>query len=207
MWVNNSQKNTTWAFYSPIIKSFLRLTIASFRRRTAIPQYYNSWPILATIMWRTLKQVYKFRVLLLTLSYNQSESIIAPENYLVVRVDGHGFTKLSTFFTHLHWISSFFFRRLCAQYKFEKPNDDRALGLMNASAIYVMERFPDITFAYGQSDEYSFLFPKNTKSHQRRSTFVSLSVFDSSSGTQENRNFGSILLLISIYLQLEQVLP
>ena len=58
--------------------------------------------------------------------------------------------------------------RLCTKYNFEKPNDERALGLMNFAAVYVMETFSDIIFAYGQSDEYSFLLQKSAKCFQRR---------------------------------------
>ena len=44
--------------------------------------------------------------------------------------------------------------RLCAKYGFEKPNDRRALELMNAAARAVVTEIPDITVAYGVSDEY-----------------------------------------------------
>ena len=37
---------------------------------------------------------------------------------------------------------------------FEKPNDLRALQLMNKCAETVMKEFTDILIAYGQSDEY-----------------------------------------------------
>lgn len=46
--------------------------------------------------------------------------------------------------------------RLCAKYGFEKPNDRRALDLMNAAARAVVTELPDITVAYGVSDEYRF---------------------------------------------------
>ncbi|KAF3342317.1 Putative caffeoyl-CoA O-methyltransferase 2 [Verticillium dahliae VDG2] len=51
--------------------------------------------------------------------------------------------------------------KLCAKYAFEKPNDKRALDLMNAAARAVMTDLPDITIAYGVSDEYSFVFHKS----------------------------------------------
>jgi hypothetical protein len=40
---------------------------------------------------------------------------------------------------------------------FEKPNDERALNLMNACATSMLEKFPDIVFAYGVSDEYRYV--------------------------------------------------
>ncbi|KAJ0287599.1 hypothetical protein COL940_002440 [Colletotrichum noveboracense] len=39
--------------------------------------------------------------------------------------------------------------KLCAKYQFEKPNDKRALDLMNAAARVVVTELPDITIAYG----------------------------------------------------------
>ncbi|XP_078428091.1 tRNA(His) guanylyltransferase 2-like isoform X2 [Wolffia australiana] len=58
-------------------------------------------------------------------------------NWIVVRIDGWHFHK----FAEAH--------------RFEKPNDARALNLMNACAACMLENFPDILFAYGDSDEYS----------------------------------------------------
>jgi tRNA(His) 5'-end guanylyltransferase len=46
--------------------------------------------------------------------------------------------------------------RLCAKYHFEKPNDRRALDLMNAAAKAVVTELPDVTIAYGVSDEYRY---------------------------------------------------
>lgn len=44
--------------------------------------------------------------------------------------------------------------RFSQAHAFEKPNDERALRLMNASAKALMEDQPDCIFAYGVSDEY-----------------------------------------------------
>ncbi|KAL8937072.1 MAG: hypothetical protein Q9216_004606 [Gyalolechia sp. 2 TL-2023] len=44
-----------------------------------------------------------------------------------------------------------------ASYGFEKPNDQRALDLMNAAAVAVLREIPDISFAYGISDEFRFV--------------------------------------------------
>jgi tRNA(His) guanylyltransferase len=81
--------------------------------------------------------------------------------------------------------------RLCAKYGFEKPNDRRALELMNAAARAVMTEIPDITIAYGVSDEYrqdtlitsairtgrltsnSFVFHKTCALFERRSRYDS----------------------------------
>lgn len=68
-------------------------------------------------------------------SFEQPD-ILLPNTWIVVRIDGRGFTKL------------------CARYGFEKPNDKRALDLMNAAAKAVMSDITDITIAYGVSDEF-----------------------------------------------------
>ncbi|KAI1251704.1 Glucose-responsive transcription factor [Eutypa lata] len=83
--------------------------------------------------------------------FEQTDHLL-PNTWIVVRVDGRGFTKL------------------CAKYGFEKPNDRRALDLMNAAAKAVMTELPDITIAYGVSDEYSFVFHKTCGLFDRRSS-------------------------------------
>lgn len=46
--------------------------------------------------------------------------------------------------------------RFSQVHKFEKPNDETALNLMNSCASLVLEEYPDIVFAYGYSDEYRY---------------------------------------------------
>lgn len=58
--------------------------------------------------------------------------------------------------------------RLSTHYSFTKPNDSRALNLMNAAASAVISALPDICIAYGVSDEYSFVFHKSTRLFERR---------------------------------------
>uniref|UniRef100_A0A0E0HHB1 tRNA(His) guanylyltransferase n=1 Tax=Oryza nivara TaxID=4536 RepID=A0A0E0HHB1_ORYNI len=82
------------------------------------------------------------------------DSLLPPSNWIVVRIDGchfHRFSKIHTF---------------------EKPNDERALRLMNACATSMLEKFPDIVFAYGVSDEYSFVFREETEFYQRRESKI-----------------------------------
>jgi tRNA(His) 5'-end guanylyltransferase len=47
--------------------------------------------------------------------------------------------------------------RFTARYKFAKPNDRRALDLMNAAAEAVMKDLPDLCLAYGNSDEFRYV--------------------------------------------------
>lgn len=44
--------------------------------------------------------------------------------------------------------------RFANKHSFAKPNDRRALDVMNAAAKAVVTELPDITIAYGVSDEY-----------------------------------------------------
>ncbi|KAG0519395.1 hypothetical protein BDA96_09G260500 [Sorghum bicolor] len=79
---------------------------------------------------------------------------LPPSNWIVVRIDGCHFHR----FSKIH--------------AFEKPNDENALRLMNACATAVLEKFPDIVFAYGVSDEY-----RGTEFyHRRESKILSLCV-------------------------------
>lgn len=70
--------------------------------------------------------------------------------WIVVRVDGKGF------------------HRFCEVHKFNKPNDADALQLMNMASMTVMQEFNEIVLAYGQSDEYSFVFRRDASVYQRR---------------------------------------
>nr|CAB3473761.1 unnamed protein product [Digitaria exilis] len=73
---------------------------------------------------------------------------LPPSNWIVVRIDG----------CHFH--------RFSKMHAFEKPNDENALRLMETCAM--LKKFPDIVFAYGASDEYSFVFREETEFYNRR---------------------------------------
>lgn len=83
---------------------------------------------------------------------------IPPSNWIVVRIDGRGFSKL------------------CKKYNLEKPNDKRALDLMNAAATEVVRSLVDVVLAYGQSDEYSFIFHESTTLFDRRAAKLATTV-------------------------------
>ncbi|KAL7591363.1 hypothetical protein Lser_V15G31799 [Lactuca serriola] len=80
----------------------------------------------------------------------QFENKLLPFTWIVIRIDG----------SHFH--------RFSEVHGFEKPNDEQALKLMNSCAVAVLEEFKDIVFAYGVSDEYSFILKRNTQLYQRR---------------------------------------
>lgn len=77
---------------------------------------------------------------------------LLPNTYIVVRLDGRGFHKL------------------CTRYAFTKPNDARALALMNQAATSCLRAIPDLCLAYGCSDEYSFLFHRSCTLFDRRAS-------------------------------------
>lgn len=73
-----------------------------------------------------------------------------PNCWIVIRIDGRSFHRFSS------------------DHGFKKPSDARALNLMNDAARNVMEEFRDIVISFGESDEYSFVFNKNTTQFSRR---------------------------------------
>ncbi|KAL7420846.1 tRNA-His guanylyltransferase [Cryptotrichosporon argae] len=89
--------------------------------------------------------------------YEEADACL-PNTYIVVRVDGRGFHKFSD------------------AHAFDKPNDARALGLMDAAARAVMAEFADAVLAFGESDEYSFLFRRSTALYSRRRSKINSAV-------------------------------
>lgn len=82
------------------------------------------------------------------------EDKVLPNCWIVVRVDGRNFHKFSD------------------KHEFVKPNDLRAINLMNKSAMTVMQEFKDVLIAYGQSDEYSFVLRKDSTLYNRRGSKI-----------------------------------
>lgn len=80
------------------------------------------------------------------------DDTLLPNTYFIIRVDGRSFHKFTS------------------EHAFEKPNDLQGITLMNNAAQRVMVEFTDISLAYGQSDEYSFLFPPHCQLYQRRTS-------------------------------------
>ncbi|GAA5860559.1 hypothetical protein JCM8547_000340 [Rhodosporidiobolus lusitaniae] len=80
---------------------------------------------------------------------------LLPSTFFVIRLDGkgfHGFSKL---------------------HNFDKPNDVKALELMNEAAKRVMggrELNGECVLGFGESDEYSFVFKRSCKLHGRRAS-------------------------------------
>ncbi|WWC92381.1 uncharacterized protein L201_007338 [Kwoniella dendrophila CBS 6074] len=83
---------------------------------------------------------------------------LIPGTFIVVRIDGRGFHKFSD------------------AHQFRKPNDKRALDLMDLAAKTVMNEYKDVILAFGESDEYSFLLRRNTKLYNRRRSKITSSI-------------------------------
>ncbi|XP_049994623.1 probable tRNA(His) guanylyltransferase isoform X1 [Alexandromys fortis] len=87
----------------------------------------------------------------------EADDTCLPHCWVVVRLDGRNF------------------HRFAEKHNFAKPNDSRALQLMTKCAQTVMEELEDIVIAYGQSDEYSFVFRRKSNWFKRRaSKFMTL---------------------------------
>lgn len=101
--------------------------------------------------------------------FEQSD-ILLPNTWIVVRIDGRGFTKYAKKHSNKdqRLYSNLTESRFANKYSFEKPNDRRALDLMNEAAKAVMTELPELVVAYGISDEYSFVFHKTCRLFERR---------------------------------------
>jgi len=94
--------------------------------------------------------------------YFEETTTCLYNTYIVIRLDGKCFSNFTK--------------------KFTKPNDIRGIHLMNDCAKAVMKEFTDIILAYGQSDEYSFIFhPHTTVYNRKRDKILSIvtSIFSS----------------------------
>lgn len=88
----------------------------------------------------------------------EQDDALLPSTYVVIRVDGRAFTR----FTEDH--------------KWLKPTDSRGVCLMTACALDVLREWGDLVFAYGQSDEYSFVLPPRGNPFGRRSAKLATGV-------------------------------
>ncbi|KAJ6264532.1 tRNA(His) guanylyltransferase [Drechslerella dactyloides] len=79
-------------------------------------------------------------------------SHLLPNTHIIIRIDGRAFTRFTT------------------AHGFTKPNDPRALHLMNACASAVLTDLGGgaISLAYGCSDEFSFLLRRECDLFDRR---------------------------------------
>ena len=90
-------------------------------------------------------------------SFEQPDALL-PSTFIIVRIDGHAFTKFT------------------AAHGWAKPTDTRGVCLMTAAALDVVREWGDIVFAYGQSDEYSFVLPPRSTVFGRRAAKLATGV-------------------------------
>ena len=84
--------------------------------------------------------------------YEQSlDQVMLPEIYLVARLDGRGFTRLT--------------KEVC---KFEAPFDERFRNLMENTVKALMDCGFNVVYGYTQSDEISLLFHPEENSFGRK---------------------------------------
>ncbi|KAJ7875461.1 Thg1 C terminal domain-containing protein [Mycena leptocephala] len=62
--------------------------------------------------------------------------------------------------------------RFSDEHEFTKPNDTRALALMDHAAKDIMEQYADIVLAFGESDEFSFLIRQSSSLYNRRQSKI-----------------------------------
>ncbi|KAJ7503327.1 Thg1 C terminal domain-containing protein [Mycena galericulata] len=79
---------------------------------------------------------------------------LLPGTFMVLRLDGHSFHRFSD------------------EHQFTKPNDIRALELMDHAAKDLIEKYPDIVLGFGESDEFSFLIRKSASLYNRRQSKI-----------------------------------
>ncbi|GAA5914736.1 hypothetical protein JCM6882_002728 [Rhodosporidiobolus microsporus] len=86
--------------------------------------------------------------------FEQPDALL-PSTFFIIRLDGKGFHGFSK------------------AHNFDKPNDVAALTLMNEAAKRVVggrELNGECVMAFGESDEYSFVFKRSCKLHGRRAS-------------------------------------
>lgn len=110
--------------------------------RNLLPVKHSTWPHVRKMAKSKFEYVRQF----------EQDDRCLPNCWLVVRVDGKAFHRFSE------------------AHNFEKPNDKRALDLMSRCAERVMDEWKDICLSYGQSDEYSFVFRKDSLVYKRRAS-------------------------------------
>lgn len=82
---------------------------------------------------------------------------LLPGTFMLYRLDGHSFHR----YDFVSWMNDnkpkgliLVDNRFSDQHGFKKPNDVRALELMDHAAKDVMTEYSDIVLAFGESDEF-----------------------------------------------------
>ena len=91
----------------------------------------------------------------------ESEETLLRDSFIVVRIDGRGFTPF------------------CLKHEILRPIDDRLVNLMLKCGRGVMERYKDIAVCYGQSDEFSFVLNRHATLFNRNRDKIISSIVSS----------------------------
>jgi len=78
---------------------------------------------------------------------------LLPGTFALLRLDGHSFHRCGRH-RKIYVVFSNLLIRFSDKHGFTKPNDVRALQLMDHAAKDVMTEYPDIVLAFGESDEF-----------------------------------------------------
>nr|GEW55075.1 tRNA(His) guanylyltransferase 1 [Tanacetum cinerariifolium] len=136
---------------APVIRLRKRLIVVH-SENIASKSFWNGYSCLCKDIGRFEQNVNNIKPEYIKLF--QFDKKLLPFTWTVIRIDG----------SHFH--------RFSDVHGFEKPNDEQALKLMNSCAVAVLEEFNDIVFAYGVSDEYSFVLKGNSQLFQRRASEI-----------------------------------
>jgi Uncharacterized conserved protein len=82
---------------------------------------------------------------------------LLPGTFLIFRLDGHSFHRCAFSMTLRGQDVQYTRLSFSEEHGFTKPNDQRALQLMDHAARDVMQEHPDIILAFGESDEYRYI--------------------------------------------------
>jgi tRNA(His) guanylyltransferase len=83
---------------------------------------------------------------------------LLPGTFLIFRLDGHSFHRYAGFLDGSSKGRCLIRLSFSKEHGFAKPNDQRALQLMDRAALDVMEEYSDIVLAFGESDEFRCTF-------------------------------------------------
>lgn len=137
--------------------------VTCLKRTANLFLFGNILRLKADIFTKKVPLLYSYKTMSKTSKYEyvkkyETDDCLLPNCWMVVRIDGKAFHRFSE------------------AHGFTKPNDVKALNLMNACAEHVMNEFNDIVITYGQSDEYSFVFRRKTDLYGRRSAKITTNV-------------------------------
>lgn len=105
---------------------------------------------------------------------------LLPNTFILLRIDGHSFHRCACPFYRPQIPNVTGYNRFADDHAFVKPNDVRALELMDLAAWTVMREYPDVVLAYGQSDEYRYSIspePSRESSHYHTTQLLASKIY------------------------------